>query len=206
MTPLRLLLLLSALAGLAGLSGCASTRSVGIDRPQLSVLAAWPAAERIRWPGDYEPDRAVFHVYNEIEVRAPAAKVWDLLVEAEAWPTWYEGAADLKLTDPRGGRLAPDAVFTWRTMGLELESRVKEFEPGARLAWESRKPVIRGYHAWLLIPTDTGCRVVTAESFHGLLGYLQRIFVPKRLHRLHETWLRELKRRAEGAPTPGVSP
>ena len=82
-------------------------------------------------------------------------------------------------------------------MGLKLDSRVSEFEPPTRLAWESRKRVIQGYHAWLIIPTDEGCTVISDESFHGFLGYMQGTFVPNKLHNLHEVFLEELKKIAE---------
>ena len=42
-----------------------------------------------------------------------------------------------------------------------------------------------------------GCRLVTAESQHGLLTFLQRVFVPTKLHDLHDVWLAQIKKRAE---------
>ena len=47
-------------------------------------------------------------------------------------------------------------------MGLEFESHVKEFDASNRLAWVSRKAVIRDYHAWLILPTREDSRVITA--------------------------------------------
>jgi uncharacterized protein YndB with AHSA1/START domain len=173
----------------AGFTGCATSG------PAPTPSAA--AGERINWPADYEPANATFFVHNEIEIKAPPAVVWDILIEAETWPEWYEGAQNLKVKEPAGGRLAAGAVFTWRTMGLNLESRVREFEPPHRLAWESRRRVIRGYHAWLIIPTAEGCWVVTDESFHGFLASMQKIFIPKKLLRLHDIFLVELKKKAE---------
>ena len=98
---------------------------------------------------------------------------------------------------PDGNRLAADGVFAWNTMNQDFESRIKEFVPPFRLSWESSKSSIRGYHAWLIIPTDTGCRVVTDESQHGRLVVAQKIFLPNKLRKLHGVWLGKLKKKAE---------
>jgi hypothetical protein len=82
-------------------------------------------------------------------------------------------------------------------MGLNFDSEVREWEPPTRFAWESRKRVIQGYHAWLIVPTEAGSRVITEESFNGFLAYMQRAFIPNKLHRLHQTFLEELKIKAE---------
>ena len=55
----------------------------------------------------------------------------------------------------------------------------------------------RGYHAWLIVPTRTGCRVMTDESFHGFSAVMQRVFIPDKLHNLHEAFLIGLKQKAE---------
>jgi hypothetical protein len=82
-------------------------------------------------------------------------------------------------------------------MGLNFESTIEEFVPSSRLSWESRKKSIRGYHAWLIIPTADGCKVITDESQNGWLTFFEKIFQPKKLHKLHDIWLAELKKQAE---------
>lgn len=154
-------------------------------------------AENIRWPAAYEPSKAAFYISNEINIAAPPEVVWEILVQAEQWPDWYVGATDVKIRDSEDGVLRADSVMNWRTMDMTFESEVKEFEPPYRLAWESRKAVIQGYHAWILIRTKDGTRVVTDESFHGFLGVMQRLFLPNRLRRLHDIFLQELKIKAE---------
>jgi uncharacterized protein YndB with AHSA1/START domain len=156
-------------------------------------------SEKINFPAEYEPSKSRFFVHNEIEIEAPPEIVWQFLMAAEDWPSWYEGAKNVVVQKPSGGRLQADAVFTWQTMGLRFESRVREFMPAARLSWESRKHSIRGYHAWLILPTAKGCRVITEESQNGWLTFFEKIFQPKKLRRLHDTWLRELKVKSENA-------
>lgn len=163
----------------------------------IAATKAKPASERIAWPEEYEPSQAAFFVHNQIEIKAQPQVVWNILLDAGDWPNWYVGASDVAVRNSHEGKLSRDAVFTWKTMGQRFESHIKEFDPPERLAWESRKAVIQGYHAWLIIPTKDGCRVVTDESFNGFLGYMQKWFIPTKLHGLHEAFLVELKKKAE---------
>ncbi|MEO1594429.1 MAG: SRPBCC domain-containing protein [Pseudomonadota bacterium] len=169
-------------------TGCASLGE--------AVTRSNEAPGTINWPADYAPKEADFFVHNRIDINAPPETVWNVIVQAETWPDWYEGAFNV---DVKGESevLDADALFTWKTMGLNFESRVTEFEPYSRLSWESKRRVIRGYHAWLLVPTETGTTLITDESQHGFLAYMQRIFTPNKLRRLHDVWLAEIKARAE---------
>jgi uncharacterized protein YndB with AHSA1/START domain len=164
----------------------------------IAQLSAQSIEEGIRWPEAYEPTRSKFFVHNEIEIYAPPAIVWDILLPAETWPDWYEGAKNVVIVrGGEGGRLSSNAVFDWQTMGLKFRSTIKEFVPNERLSWESRKRSIQGYHAWLIVPTATGCRLITDESQHGWLTFFEKTFQPRKLHRLHDIWLSEIKKKAE---------
>lgn len=189
---------LLTLLGLDLLSSCSTSTPEGSARRAL----ARPMSERIHWPEKYQPDKSECFVHNEIGINAPAQRGWDIPGQAEAWPQWYVGAENVKSASSKSGRLAADANFTWKTMGINWNSLVKELSPPWRLATESRKQVIQGYHAWLLMPTSAGCRVITDESFRGPLGLLQGTFIPNKLHRLHQIFLEELKKKAEKPANP----
>ena len=162
-----------------------------------SIEASLPYSEKINWPERYMPAKASFFVHNEIEVNASPQVVWDLLTQAEAWPDWYEGAADVKVQDSDNGVLKDNSLFTWQTMGLNFKSAIKEFAPPERLSWESRKRSIKAYHAWLIIPTEYGCKIITDESQYGWLTFLEKTFQANKLRKLHDVWLREIKAKAE---------
>ncbi|TAE90972.1 MAG: SRPBCC domain-containing protein [Verrucomicrobia bacterium] len=163
----------------------------------IQETKAKASTQKINWPTEYEPSTSAFFVHNQIEIEAPPKVVWDLIIHAEDWSNWYIGASDIMVKTSDEGKLSGDAIFTWKTMGQRFESHVKEFAPYGRLAWESRKTMIQGYHAWLILPTENGCRVITDESFNGFLGTMQKWFIPSKLHGLHETFLIELKKKAE---------
>ena len=157
-----------------------------------------PNSEKINWPEDYKPEDAGFFVHNEIDVEADAQVVWDLLIEAEAWPNWYEGMKNVKVNTNDNGILDGESVLSFETMGQHFKTvTIKEFEPPFRLSWEAKKNDIRGYHAWLIISTDDGCKIVTSESQHGFKAFLQKVFMPNKLRKLHDVWLEGFKNKAE---------
>lgn len=86
-----------------------------------AVEGSLPNSEKISWPGDYAPEKASFFVHNEIEINAPPQAVWDILIQAEAWPAWYKGAKDVKITNNATGRLESESVFSWKTMGQDFK-------------------------------------------------------------------------------------
>jgi uncharacterized protein YndB with AHSA1/START domain len=174
--------------------GCSSSQ---IGSPSNVFEVNTSLSDKISFPEEYKSENANFFVHNEIEIAAPPEIVWDILVKAEEWAEWYEGALNVKVLESSDGKLHTKSVFNWQTMGFDFTSTVHEFQPPFRLSWESRKWSIQGYHGWLLIPTDTGCKVVTEEGFQGILGWLQGIFIPNKLHNLHEIFLTELKKKSE---------
>jgi uncharacterized protein YndB with AHSA1/START domain len=187
--------LTSLVLGCISLTGCANIQPVGSPGNLLS--SERPAPDVINWPEQYTPERATFFVTNTIDIEASPEVVWQVIIEAESWPTWYEGASEVVVPDSDDGVLRADSTFTWNTMGFRFTSVIHEYEPPTRLAWESRRRDIKGYHAWLIIPTETGCRLVTDESQFGLLANLQKTFQPNKLRLLHDVWLTAIKTRAE---------
>jgi len=151
----------------------------------------------IYWPEEYIPSESKFFVHNNIFIEASAETIWEIIIQAETWPEWYEGAENVEIINSDSGILDSTSVFTWKTMGLNFTSTITEFAPPYRLSWESSKRSIQGYHAWLIIPTSNGVFLVTDESQNGWLTFLEKTFQPNKLHRLHDIWLSEIKKKAE---------
>jgi uncharacterized protein YndB with AHSA1/START domain len=193
--PLTKLKQLFSLIAIAHLTACVSVAKV--DRSDATWVATKLADDQINWPPQYELKNATFKVRNEILINAKPETIWNVLIQAETWPNWYVGAKNVDVLDSNEGVLKPGAMFTWNTMGLNFVSEVTEYRPPLRLSWESRKSSIQGYHAWLIIPGDDVSKLVTEESQHGFLAYMQGIFLPNKLHKLHDVWLAEIKKKAE---------
>jgi uncharacterized protein YndB with AHSA1/START domain len=163
----------------------------------LAMLWAQQGNAQIQWPSEYEPSKSRFYVHNEIEINASPEVVWGILVDALKWELWYEGAKNVSYTDSLDTVLDASSVFQWQTMGLKFESAIKQFETNRLLAWESKKKSISGFHVWLIIPTEKGCKVITDESQNGWLTFFEKTFQGKKLHRLHDVWLEALKNKSE---------
>ncbi|MBA4028077.1 MAG: SRPBCC domain-containing protein [Planctomyces sp.] len=182
------------------LGGCAGVPPVGAPGNALTTPTA---ADAIAWPEAYKPELATFTITNSVLISAPPEAVWDQLIHAESWPNWYSGATNVVVEGSTGGKLQEGSTINWTTMDQDLVTKVVEFVPPYRMGWESRQSTLKAYHAWLLIPTAEGTRVVTDESQFGLLAHLQRIFLPNKLRKLHDEWLAVLKQRAEAASLGG---
>ncbi len=85
------------------------------------------ANKQIHWPADMDPSKADAFVHNEIFIKAPANVIWENLVNAKDWPNWYSNSADIKIEGSDSGRLQDGSVFTWKTFGFPINSRINEF-------------------------------------------------------------------------------
>ncbi len=152
----------------------------------------------VHWPEQFNPDKAGFFVYNDIDITAPPEIVWRILVEATEWHTFYKGAEEpVVILDSTVNELKNNVSFRFKTMGIAFVPTIKEFVPNERMAWEINTKKLQAYHAWLIVPTAQGCRLITPEAQNGFLTVLQKLFQPNKLLNLHEHWLEVIKARAE---------
>ena len=158
-----------------------------------------PKTNLVVWRGEFNPEKAKWYVYNEIEINAKPEAVWNILIDAKKWHTFYSGVeSPVEFIDPNATTLKSGMAFKMHTMGLRLEAVMKEFVPNERMAWEVRRGSLTAYHAWVIVPTAYGCRLITPEAQNGFLTFLQKIFQPNKLLNLHDHWLQVIKARAEG--------
>lgn len=155
------------------------------------------SSENINWPIGYEPSKSKFYVHNTIEINASPEKVWSILTDALKWPLWYKGAKNLSYVTHSDTVLQVNSIFKWQTMGLKLESTIKQYDIHRLLAWESKNKSIKGFHVWLIVPTQKGCKIITDESQNGWLTFFENIFQRQKLKKRHDNWLLELKKKAE---------
>lgn len=173
-------------------------RSAFIVAASAVFVVAACAAESasVHWPATFAPGEAELFSHNEVVISASCERVWSVLVEASAWPAWYANAHDVKLAGPKS-ELTAGSHFTWTTFGIQVQSDVREFVPGRRLAWFGRAPGITAYHSWQLSSLGTSCRVVTDETNNGPQALALRRDKPEAIHDGHAQWLAQLKARSE---------
>jgi hypothetical protein len=160
-----------------------------------------PAELPIRWPERYLPAKTSVFVRNEIVIPAAAENIWPWLLRAELWPEWYANAAEIHFISHTGPDLRNRSRFRWNTFGVRITSKVLEFEPPTRLAWETHGIGLEGYHAWVLTPlADGSTHVLTEETQNGWLARLGQWLMPQRRAAKHQQWLEALSAKAQGGP------
>jgi uncharacterized protein YndB with AHSA1/START domain len=131
----------------------------------------------------------------QIEIAAPPAKVWSLLVDAPTWPRWESQIESVSATGP----LAEGTSFVWSNGGTTIHSQVQLFEPERRLGWTGTAMTAKAAHVWELKPVGDGQTLVTMkESMDGPL--MARLYSSQKLADAGSQWLAALKRAAEARP------
>ena len=162
-----------------------------------AALPVQTVAPAIHWPPGRSPAETSVHVRNEITIPAAPAVVWAWLLRAELWPSWYPNASDIHFTSHTGPDLRDRSRFRWQTFGFHVTSKVLEFEPCTRLAWDAHGTGFTGWHAWLLTPVAGGTHVLTEETQTGWMARLGKVVMPRKMGKMHQVWLERLSRQAQ---------
>jgi uncharacterized protein YndB with AHSA1/START domain len=161
----------------------------------------------IRWPERSLPTKSAVFVRNEIVIAAPPEHIWPWLLRAELWPRWYANAAEIHIISHAGPDLRDRSRFRWKKFGVKMTSKVREFEPCRRLAWDARGIGIDAYHGWVLTPREDGStHVLTEETQNGWLARLGKKLMPTRMSTMHQEWLEALGAQAKTGPPAFVVP
>ncbi len=153
------------------------------------------------WPEGHDPEDCPVSSWNELQIAAPVDRVWAALVRAVDWPSVYANASDVDI-DGGGPDLSAGVTFRWKTFGLRVETTVREFEVGERLAWYGEGYGSSGYHSWTLHAREGGCLLVTEETQRGFVPFVARWYLRGALHRQHDAWLRGLATIATQSTSP----
>jgi uncharacterized protein YndB with AHSA1/START domain len=154
-------------------------------------------ASEIHWPTGLTPDKADLFAHNEIQINASCENVFKTIAEAEKWPSWYPNSKGVKVHGSHDGKLEKGSVFDWSTFGLNVQSRIHEFEPPRRIGWFGHTDRLEAYHTWFLTPKDGGCFVQTEEVAQGQGALDLRKSDPAAMHKGHAVWNETLKATAE---------
>ena len=139
---------------------------------------------------------------TEIEIDAPADRVWRVLTEFDAYPDWNpflrrasgevkEGARLEVYMQPSGGR------------GMTFRPTVIRAEPNREFRWLGHlgmSGLFDGEHSFTIEPLEGNrVRFVQSERFTGVLVPLMMLMIEKDTKRGFEEMNQALKERAEAA-------
>ena len=134
---------------------------------------------------------------TSISIRSTPAKIWSILTDASAYPSWNT------TVDKLDGRIALGekvTIYAKLTPGRGFPVRVSEFEPEKRMVWRGGMPIgflFKGERTYTLTPSENGMVDFTmAEIFSGLLSPLISKSIPD-MQPAFDEFAACLKKRAE---------
>ena len=141
------------------------------------------------WPPGFDPATSAVYAHNALDIGAPPAVVFGVLVAATEWPSLYPNAAEVVIEDGKETVLRAGARFTWITFAVRQESEVTLFNPDVALGWTADSPGTRAFHRWWIEPRGGGCRLVTEEAQFGPVAFVGRYWMNRSLRAAHQLWL-----------------
>jgi uncharacterized membrane protein len=135
---------------------------------------------------------APLHAHQVVTIHAPRQRVFAILSDFGAWPTWQPKIK--RVTAPRA--LAPGESFAWVNGSAEITSKIAAVRPDELLAWTGSVSTAKAVHVWRLSsPTPDTTLVDVEETMDGFL--LTLFYGQKDLDAEMKRSLEDLKSTAE---------
>jgi hypothetical protein len=143
---------------------------------------------------------------SEIEIDAPAERVWELLTDFSSYPQWNPFIRNISGLPAPGERLEV-RLEPPGGRGMTFKPKVLNAEPNRELRWLGNLLVpglFDGEHSFTIQPLEEDrVRFVQREAFKGVLVPVFARSLDTNTKRGFEQMNRALKGRAEGAPEQG---
>lgn len=128
-----------------------------------------------------------------IDVAADQETIWRVLVAIDHWPDWNPDIKKAALQ----GELAVGSKFSWKAGPGTINSTILELQRPHMIAWKGMTLGITAIHIWRLEPSGGRTRVMTEESWEGLLPRILAGQMKRMLQRSIDSGLMHLKMEAE---------
>jgi hypothetical protein len=142
-------------------------------------------------------------LHTEVEIEAPAERVWELLTNFASYPEWNPFIRSISGQPAPGERLEV-RIEPPSGRGMTFKPKVLNADPNRELRWLGHLLVpglFDGEHSLTIQPLEGNrIRFVQREAFKGLLVPLFARSLDTNTHRGFEEMNRALKERAESAP------
>ena len=154
----------------------------------------------INYPAGFHPIENNFAAIITLELDQYPQRVWDALIRIKEWDEWFPKIYNTRIVSTDTGQLKPRSRFRWNTLGVNLISQVIDFDPPRAISWVSKGPGITTFHAWQIMPTDSGCKITLEHTQKDWLSQLLHFFLPKRMEMYHLEWLECLQKKLQESP------
>jgi hypothetical protein len=143
-------------------------------------------------------------IRSEIEINAPAPKVWDIINDLERYPEW--NAFTPRITAKKivvGDEFDLDCQMTEKKLLKNEHEVFLTYEPEHhKVCWGTSRTRgrrgIKSFRWQICEPTDGGLtHFINYEEFHGILAPLVNLLYGKKLQTAFDKYCQALKRRAE---------
>lgn len=143
-------------------------------------------------------------LHTELDISAPAERVWRLLTDFPSYPEWNPFIRRISGEPTTGARLEV-RIEPPGGQGMTFKPTVLDAEPNRELRWLGRllaPGLFDGEHSLAIEPLEENrVRFVQRETFRGLLVPLFSRGLDKNTRRGFEEMNRALKERAEASPS-----
>ncbi len=130
-------------------------------------------------------------------IRAPAERIWSILTDAAAYPSWNSTVERVVGNIAAGEKVT---VYAKASPGRAFPLQVTEFEANRRMVWTGGMPLglFTGRRTYTLTPKSSGGEVEFSmrEEFSGLMAPLITRSIPD-LQPSFDQFAADLKARAE---------
>ncbi len=130
---------------------------------------------------------------GEITVAADVDVVWDVMAAIDRWPDWNP---DIKAASLQG-TLAVGTGFSWKAGPGTINSTILQLQRPQTIAWTGSTLGIKAIHIWRLESRGEETKVITEESWEGLLPRLLTGPMKRMLQKSIDSGLMHLKAEAE---------
>ena len=131
--------------------------------------------------------------YQEMDINASPEKVYQIMSDINHWSKWHKDVEDVHLNR----RFSIGSSFDWKSGGLRICSVLHTVVPRKKIGWSGEAFGAFAIHNWYFEPNGTGTTVKVEESMEGWLVELFPSKFQNGLEKSLQTWLKNLKAKAE---------
>jgi hypothetical protein len=127
--------------------------------------------------------------FGKIEIKAPVAKVWQILTSINDWPSWQSEVTESNLKES----LKEGASFKWKAGGLTFFSVIHTCQPMNEFGWTGKTLGASAVHNWYFTMENENAIIKVEESLQGIFPKIFKNYFQKQLDKGIQLNLEDLK-------------